>query len=349
MIQIHLDREQVEWDAYVTGSRSAVFSHLHGWGEVLASTYDLRILRLVARDSGVDGRMVGGVPLILFSPPGSERRLISLPYTDAAGILADDEDIAGRLLSAALGLAADLDAAHLELRQEGKPAFPSRMPESGVGVHHIPYSFKAGMSRVLPGSSEALWTELDAKVRNQVRKARKCGLRAEIGGSELLADFFSVFSENMRDLGSPVHAAELFQRLVERLSAQVFVIYSGLTPAAAALVFRLNSTLFNPWASSLRGFRPFCPNMLLYWTMLAFGADNGCSSFDFGRSSPGAPTCRFKLQWGALMQPLVWHVFSRRPPYWDPRDESLTDDAWKRMELDASRRQGPSRRRWISL
>jgi hypothetical protein len=89
--------------------------------------------------------------------------------------------------------------------------------------------------------------------------------------------------------------------------------------------------------------------MLLYWTMLAYGAYNGCRLFDFGHSSPGAPTCRFKLQWGALMQPLVWHVFSRRPSRWDPMDESLVDDVWKRMELDVSHRQGPSLRRWISL
>jgi hypothetical protein len=231
MIEIHLDPEPSEWDAYVNGSRSAVFSHLHGWGEALASTYDLRIFRLVARDRGVDGRIVGGIPLILFSPPGSERRLISLLYTDAAGILTDNEDIAGRLLSAALKLAADLDADHLELRQAGKPVFPGLPPESGDSVRHTPHSFKTGLSRILPASSEVLWTALDAKVRNQVRKARKCDFRAETGGKELLADFFSVFSENMRDLGSPVHTPELFQGLVEKLSARVFVVYSGLIPA----------------------------------------------------------------------------------------------------------------------
>ena len=32
------------------------------------------------------------MPLIHFAAPGRERRLISLPYTDAAGIVADDEE-----------------------------------------------------------------------------------------------------------------------------------------------------------------------------------------------------------------------------------------------------------------
>lgn len=349
MMHIQREPEPAEWDAYVTGNRSAVFSHLHGWGEALTATYDLRIIRLAAREGGVDGRIVGLVPLILFSPPGKERRLISLPYTDAAGVLADNEESAGCLLSAALTLAADLGAAHLELRQAGELVFPGLSEVTNNSIRHTPHSFKVGLSRALPASSEALWAGLDAKVRNQVRKARTCRMRAEIGGRELLENFFSVFSENMRDLGSPVHAPALFQRLAERLPVHVFVISSGDRPAAASIVFQLNSTLFNPWASSLRRFRPFCPNMLLYWTMLAFGADNGCNRFDFGRSTPGASTCRFKLQWGASMQPLVWHVFSRLPYQWDPREESLTDDAWKRMELDASRGQGPSRRRWISL
>ena len=203
--------------------------------------------------------------------------------------------------------------------------------------------------RDLPSSSESLWSGLAAKVRNQVRKARKGGCRARIGGGELVRDFYSVFSENMRDLGSPVHSSGLFAGLLERLPSRIIVIFVEETPVAAAMVFRHRATLFNPWASSLRRCRPLCPNMLLYWTMLAHAADTGCRRFDFGRSTPGAATCRFKLQWGAGMQPLVWHVFSRGQSRWDPRNESLEDDAWRRMDLAASRGQGPARRRWISL
>ena len=348
MTEIHLYSEPADWDAYVTGHGSS-FSHLHGWGEALASTYGLPLFRLAARETGLRGRIVGVLPLILFTPPDSDSRLISLPYTDAAGILADDRDITRSLLAAALELAEDLGAEHLELRQAGDAVLPDPLPEGEKGLHHTPHSFKVGLSRELPSSSDILWGEVEAKVRNQIRKARRGGCLARIGGGELVEDFYSVFSENMRDLGSPVHSSGLFAGLLERLSARLIVIFVEKTPVAAAMVFRHRGTLFNPWASSLRLYRPLCPNMLLYWTMLAHAADTGCSRFDFGRSSPGAATCRFKLQWGAEMQPLVWHTFCRGPSRWDPRSESLEDDAWRRMDLAASREQGPALRRWISL
>jgi lipid II:glycine glycyltransferase (peptidoglycan interpeptide bridge formation enzyme) len=284
--------------------------------------------------------------LVLFDPPGAKKRLISLPYTDAAGIIAEDVETAGKLLQAALELAVNLDANHLELRQAGERSFFA--PGKERGIDHTPHCFKTGLVRVLPASSEELWAQLDAKVRNQVRKARKCGCRVERGGSELLEEFYQVFSENMRDLGSPVHARQLFEEMVNKLTAHVFIVSMEGRAAAASIVFAKGATLFNPWASSLKRFRPQCPNMMLYWGMLAYGADAGYLRFDFGRSTPGASTCRFKQQWGAKKEPLVWHVFSRRG-HWDPRQESLVDEEWKKQDLEDSRRNGPSLRRWISL
>jgi hypothetical protein len=131
--------------------------------------------------------------------------------------------------------------------------------------------------------------------------------------------------------------------------AQVVAVYLAGRPIAAAMVFRHHDTLANPWASSLRRFRPECANMLLYWAMLESATGSGCRWFDFGRSSPNAATCRFKCQWGATPQPLTWHVFSRIPATWNPREETLVYDDWKTLDLEMSRRQGPAARRWISL
>ena len=202
----------------------------------------------------------------------------------------------------------------------------------------------------LPVAGETLWKQLPEKVRNQIRKARRSGCRASVGGIELLHDFYAIFSENMRDLGSPVHAAVLFSRLAEQLAenCRVVVVYADTVPAAA-MIFRCRDNLHNPWASSLRRYRPISPNMLLYWTMMSYGCESGYGRFDFGRSSPGASTCRFKLQWGATMEPLIWHVLSLSGEYWDPASESLELEWWKGLSLARSRRRGPALRRWISL
>jgi FemAB-related protein (PEP-CTERM system-associated) len=349
MTSIVNDCRQDVWDEYVANTPSGLFFHRHGWAEALAVTYDLPVFRLAARNSA--GTIVGALPLILFSPPDAAKRLISLPYTDAAGIVADDSETAGRLVAAALQLARELGAHHLEIRQAGNAGHDAFPPGNAQWPNRVAHAFKTGLSRTLPASPEALWRDLCPKVRNQVRKALREGCRTEIGGRELLPDFFAVFSENMRDLGSPVHDPALFQHLADHLpgGVQVVVVFRADVPVAAAILFRHGATLFNPWASSLRRERPFCPNMLLYFTMLDFAVQTQCVRFDFGRSSPDAPACRFKLQWGAVMQPLIWHVYSRPDCHWEPDHESLTNETWRSVGLSDSIGRGPALRRWISL
>lgn len=351
MTDILQNIKQPVWDKYTTENSTGIFSHRYDWGEILASTYRLPIFRLVALSKTENGKISGILPLMLFDPPDREKRLISLPYTDAAGIIADDTQSSDRLLLAAFELANEVGAAHVELRQAG--SFSIKNPPQNLTDrwNHTAHTFKTGLLRPLPESPDELWSQLPAKVRNQVRKAHKCNCTVKTGGIELLDAFYSVFSENMRDLGSPVHDPGLFRGLLAKnsLKARVVVVSIDALPVAAAIVFKHNSTLFNPWASSLRRCRPSCPNMLLYWTMLEYGIETGCRWFDFGRSSPKASTCHFKCQWGARMQPLVWHVFSRKPLVWNPHSESLVHHTWKTMELQSSRREGPAIRRWISL
>ena len=339
-----------EWGAYGCCHHGASFAHALGWGESLAETYGLPIFRLAITDKS-SRSLAGILPLMLFAAPDRDKRLISLPYTDAAGIVADDRTSGNKLLAAAFELALVLGARHIELRQAGDLPFDLAPGDAGDCWHHIAHTFKTGLRRPLPDSVGELWASLPAKVRNQVRKALKCGCTAVIGGGELLDDFYAVFSENMRDLGSPVHAEELMRRLLNKTSlyARVIVVRLAAKPVAAAIVFRQGATLGNPWASSLRSHRPACPNMLLYWAMLELALGEGCRWFDFGRSSPGGSTCRFKCQWGASMEPLTWHVFSQKPHRWDPLSETLVDAEWQSLDLAVSRRKGPNLRRWISL
>lgn len=334
-----------EWDAYVRQARGAHYSHLWDWGGTLAQVYGLPLVRIAVRQGGT-GRLAGVLPLALFEPPGGESRLISLPYTDAAGIAADDRQASAALLVDALERLRETGSGHLELRLAGAAL---ELPGAAGDVTSAAHTFKTGLARELPRTEEELWALLDAKVRNQVRKSRREGCAASVGGVELVEEFFAVFSENMRDLGSPVHDPELFRAMSQRMPGAVVLVRCRGEAVAAAMVFRHAGVLYNPWASSLRRFRPLCPNMLLYWTMLAYGVRCGCHEFDFGRSSPGAPACRFKEQWGAVRRPLTWQVLSGPGRRWEPESESLVEDRVKAMDLETSRRQGPSARRWISL
>jgi hypothetical protein len=116
-------------------------------------------------------------------------------------------------------------------------------------------------------------------------------------------------------------------------------------------------TVSIPWASSLRRFNRLNPNMLLYWNFLAFAADNGFTRFDFGRSTPGEGTWRFKQQWGARPEPLIWQNLTPDGRLLAaPTGESGTsghrrkiEAVWRRLPLALTNAVGPMVRRHVSL
>lgn len=341
------------WDEYVFSFYGGTPFDLYGWGRIIEKIYRHPTCFLSAHaECRGKKKIVGILPLVHFVSPKGESRLISLPFLDFAGILADNPSIEHFLFNEALAIAERVGAVHLELRQDHSISF---LHEKGFELphqySHKAHIFKVGLRKSLPGSSEELWQSIGSKVRNQVRKARQSKCTGRVGGLELLASFYSVFSQNMRDLGSPVHAFSFFEEIFKEFGEQavIILIEREEEPLAGAIAIRMHETLYNPWASSLRAFRPLCPNMLLYWQMLIHASENGLRFFDFGRSSPGSSTHRFKKQWGAESRPLSWHIFSKKPNTWTPDRESLAIEPWKHLDLDLSRRTGPELRRWISL
>ena len=203
----------------------------------------------------------------------------------------------------------------------------------------------------LEAGRDEMLRRFKAKLRSQISKGMKNGLETRIGREELLEPFYSVFSRNMRDLGSPVHSKRFFQALFKyfRQDAYICLVTFEKHPVAAGFMFRFRDELKNPWASSLRKFRHLNTNMLLYWTMISFACDEGMRCFDMGRSSRGASTYRFKQQWGPEEKPLFWYSWSPAGQEPDERPETLVYPAWRRLPVFVANIIGPLLRRHISL
>ena len=287
----------------------------------------------------VRGEQTSGIlPLAYVQSLLFGRFLVSLPYLNVGGVVADDSAVAGLLIDRAVQLADSLDVRYLELRQEKPLKHPALLDGLGTKVH---------MRLPLPSSSDLLWKQLDCKVRNQVRKAQKNGLQVTWGGIDQLADFFTVFSQNMRDLGTPTYGKRLFSSITTCFPEQseFCVVRTGGKAIAAALLLHGWGTSEVPSASSLRRYNSSCANMLLYWHLLARTIERGHSSFDFGRSTRGSATHRFKAQWGATEYAASWQYFLRRGaigdmrPY-NPRYRFLVRN-WQRIPVWLTRLIGP--------
>lgn len=330
-----------EWDTYVKRSSKASVCHHSLWQPIIQHTYGHQPFYLMARS---DDRVRGVLPLFLVKSRFFGKSLTSVPFLDYGGICADDDAAARSLLEQALHLLQECGADYVELRQCTAPA--------QAGTLRLD---KFGMRLDLSPGAEAVWRSFPAKVRNQVRKAEKSGLRACVGGAELLDEFYPVFVANMRDLGSPVHDRAFFACMLAEFGSQArfVLVRDGHRPVGGLVCLLFKDTVTIPWASSLRQYLTKCPNNLLYWEAMQYACAQGYRCFDFGRSSIDSGTYNFKRQWGAKPVQIYWQVLNTNG---DQSVAFLTNNSkfqmaieiWKRLPISFTQILGPHIRKYLT-
>jgi FemAB-related protein (PEP-CTERM system-associated) len=284
--------------------------------------------------NAADRRITGVLPLVEIKSLLFGRTLTSLPFVNFGGVLAVEPEAETALLEAAAALARAHGCRHVELRHVGR-----HFADLPCKQHKVTMRLPLG---------EGMWERIDRKARNQVRKAQKSNLTVERGGAELLPAFYEVFARNMRDLGTPVYSIRFFHEVMQAFPSRTRIIVVRLQgkPVAAGFTYRTGGMTEIPWASSIREFNSLCPNHLLYWHAIETAVSEGVSMFDFGRSTPGEGTFKFKEQWGAAPVDLHWE-------YWLPGGGELPDqspknpkfrlaiETWKHLPLWAANTLGP--------
>lgn len=123
--------------------------------------------------------------------------------------MTDRLDVAAMLVDRAVELADELDVNHLELRQERELVHRALTEKLET---------KANMRLAIGAGVDAVWNQLKSVVRTQVRKGQNQGFAIEWGGIALLDDFYDVFAQNMRDLGTPVYGKSLLRSALLELT-----------------------------------------------------------------------------------------------------------------------------------
>jgi FemAB-related protein (PEP-CTERM system-associated) len=319
------------WEAFVLAQPLASGYHAWAWRQVFERAFRHECVYLIARDGDA---VVGVLPLVFIHSALFGRSLTSLPFLNYGGVVARMPAAGRALVDAAGAIARDRGCRHVELRHVAR-RFDDLPCRAHKVTMHLPLA---------PG----LWERLDRKVRNQVRKAEKSGLVAVRGGAELLDEFYRVFARNMRDLGTPVYAVALFAEVLRAFPdrARLVVVRRAGVAIAAGLTFRTRDTVEVPWASSIRDFNALCPNHLLYWHVIDAAIAEDATTLDFGRSTPGEGTFKFKQQWGAAPLELHWEYVlleGAALPDQGPTNPKfqLAIAAWKRVPLWLANRLGP--------
>jgi serine/alanine adding enzyme len=329
------------WDRFVESHPRATVAHLAAWGQVAREAYGHEPVYVRAEDGG---EVCGVLPLVFVKSRLFGRRLVSMPFLDYGGVLADPD----RGLELAL-----VEEARRQARARGARGLGLRQ------LHPEPLPWPTTDDRVTMllelTTEEAVWKALPSERRNRVRKGEKLGLTATWCGPEALAAFYRVYAANMRDLGSPVHSRGFFSTMLAALpgTARVLLVRDADTRvvgAAVCLFFR--DTIMVPWVSSLREAFALCPNFVLYWEVIRFGCRSGYRMLDLGRSFRSAGTFEFKRQWGARPHTLPWIFLDSEPGGAPPVDRDASRfaplvRAWKKLPVPIANAVGPWIRRQV--
>ena len=280
-----------------------LFYHQPRWISLLAEAYSYPLICLTARE---DGRTVGFLAVAEVPALLGPRRLVSLPFSYAAGPLAENAEIADQLIQRVREMAEARRVGRLEIKQR-EPL--SAVPPAGlVRIQH--YS-----SYILDteGGEAAVMERLHpSSTRRGIRKAEKEGVSVARGSSE--AEWLVMArleEETAHRHGVPAPPRRFFLGACRALQqdglADLYLArLRGGDVAAGIVIWKGPREWIYAYGASRPESLPFRPNHRLLWTAIQ-DAIASSVKFDFGRAAPEQHgLVEFKLRWGGQPVPLSY-------------------------------------------
>ncbi|MGH7847854.1 MAG: FemAB family XrtA/PEP-CTERM system-associated protein, partial [Candidatus Binatia bacterium] len=283
------------WNEFVLGSPHGTFFHLLQWRDLIARLFGYEPYYFYVEEGG---EITGVLPLFLVKSLLFGRSLITVPLGVYGGMIARTEQAEELLSKAAEDLAHRSRVGYLEIR--GNPyrngaeilagGDPGRLHRKDLYVTFI---------RQIEPDAETNLARIPRKQRRMIRQGQKFGLRSVIDDSRL-EEFYRVYAESVRNLGTPVYDYRYFQALQATFGEQcklLLVEYQGKA-VAGVLTFFYKDQVLPYYGGSLPNYRHVAPNDFMYWELMSFGAAHGYRVFDFGRSKRETGSFDFKRHWG---------------------------------------------------
>lgn len=327
------DADKNRWDEYVLRTPAATFFHRFGWRNVLAQAFGHHAHYLLAER---EGRVVGVLPLgeirsLLFG-----HSLISTPFCVVGGAVADDDQARDALIEAACQRARELGVNYLELRHNARtqPDWPCKDSQ-----------YVTFRKAIVESDDENL-KAIPRKQRAVVRQGIEAGLVGRV--DETLDSLWSMYSESVRNLGTPVFSRKYFELLRKEFGAdcEIMTVESKGETVSAVMSFYFRDEVLPYYGGGSVAARGAKANDFMYWSVMKRAAARGIRLFDYGRSKVGTGPYSFKKNWGFEPQPLYYEYYlvkAKEMPNVSPTNPkySLMINVWRRMPLGLSRLLGP--------
>lgn len=327
------DDDASAWDAFVLSAPEATFFHRFGWRSIFRDVFRLDPHFLIAERGQT---IVGVLPLVHQKSLLFGNALIAAPFCVEGGPVAIDGDTRSRLDGAAVSLMQELKAQSLEFRSRTA----SRVDWTAKK------DLYATFARALSSDDEENLRAIPRKQRAVVRKALNGSLTSHVDND--VDALFQVYSESVRNLGTPVFPKRYFSALRATFGADcdIVVIREGAEPLSAVMNFYFRDTVLPYYGGGRTAARRNGANDFLYWEVMRRAAARGFGRFDFGRSKAGTGAFAFKKNWGFEPQWLEYEYYlppGGALPEKNPNNPKYAGliALWKRLPLPVANFIGP--------
>ncbi|MBC3765756.1 FemAB family PEP-CTERM system-associated protein [Neptunicella marina] len=328
-----------KWDAFVEQCSLGSFFHLSGWKTVIEDAYGHSCHFLYAES---DNQILGVLPLAHQSSKLFGKALISTPFCVYGGVASDDPQVMTALEQAAIDLAEKLEVDYLELR------YPfERQNQLSEKCAHATFSYMLG------DDDESILAGIKKKQRAVIRQSLKNNLEYTVSGD--VDECYNIYSESVRNLGTPVFPKHYFATLKKVFGEQceiLTVTHQGKS-VSSVLSFYYKGDVLPYYGGGLPEARELKSNDLMYYQLMCHARQNrDTQRFDFGRSKIDSGAYQYKKHWG--MEPVSLHyqyylVKATELPNLSPNNPKyqLFIRLWKKLPISVSRFIGPFLSRYL--
>jgi len=279
-----------------------------------------------------NGENLVAIPIFLFRPFPTFKSALSMPWNlfggpMVRGDLLEDTDLIRSSIAAMERIARQNGAYELIITR------PPLSPESlRTELQRWADQSEGKFTHLLrlDPDFERIWRSYNPRVRTAVRKANRLSVRwSRTKSEDKLREFYRIYLKAMLRFRSPPKPYELL-RYVQTSPIGDLIVAEVEGKVIAGLLFLTFGKTITLWCgASLREFRSYRPNNLIFNEVIKWGCQNGYEWVDFGASPPeNRGLVAFKEEWGAVRFDFeIYHkVFS-------PAKKRV----WERIEPDLRR------------
>ncbi|WP_416306671.1 FemAB family XrtA/PEP-CTERM system-associated protein [Neptunicella sp. SCSIO 80796] len=321
------------WDHFVDQCANGHFFHLSGWKTVIEQAYNHQCHFLYAEQ---DGNIVGVLPLVHQKSRLFGNALISTPFCVYGGVASDNPEVMDFLEQQAIELAERLQVDYLELR------YPfARNNSLETRSQHVTFGCELGTD------GDAILAAVKKKQRAVIRHSLNNDLAYTINDDVALS--YQIYSESVRNLGTPVFPKQYFQILkkVFQDRCEVLTVHHQDNPVSSVLSFYYKGQVLPYYGGGTPEARNLKSNDFMYYQLMCHArVEKACSYYDFGRSKIDSGAYNYKKHWGMDAKPLFYQyhlVKAQSLPNLSPNNPKykLFISLWQKLPIGLSRLIGP--------